>query len=377
MRIIRFTLTPYECPMDPPWLAGEPRRGVILTLEEEGGGRGFGESAPLGGFGLETLPSSIAALRLASKYLLGMPRERYGDAVADLHRLAPVVASPCARYAIDLALHDLMAQWAKKPIARLLDDLHAVDETPVNAALPRLPREDLVAAALAAVGDGYRTLKLKVGGIPIEEDVARVRSVRDAVGGGIRLRIDANRAWSEAAAVLALRALEDVGLEYCEEPVFDPEAMARVKKEVRVPIAADESVLDLDTTKRLIECDAIDVLVLKPMAVGGLYPARAIATMARDHGIDIVVTTMLETPIGRRGALHLAASLGPALYAHGLLTGCTPWSEPPMSKPPDPLERPGAGRVLRIGRDDQLTPGMEHWRVVRSDYEDDIVQEEV
>jgi L-alanine-DL-glutamate epimerase-like enolase superfamily enzyme len=111
--------------------------------------------------------------------------------------------------------------------------------------------------------------------------------------------------------------------------------MARVKKEVRVPIAADESVLDLDTTKRLIECDAIDVLVLKPMAVGGLYPARAIATMARDHGIDIVVTTMLETPIGRRGALHLAASLGPALYAHGLLTGCTPWSEPPMSKPPD------------------------------------------
>jgi len=48
-----------------------------------------------------------------------------------------------------------------------------------------------------------------------------------------------------------------------------------------------------------------------------------------------------------------------------------------MSKPPDPLERPGEGRVLRIVHDDRLTTGMQHWRVVRSDYEDDIVQEEV
>ncbi|HEX5030566.1 MAG TPA: o-succinylbenzoate synthase [Candidatus Eisenbacteria bacterium] len=360
--------------MDPPWPAGEPRRGVILALEEEGGARGLGESAPLPGFGLETLPSSIAALRLSSKYLLGMPRERYSDAVSDLHRLAPVVASPCARHALDLALHDLMAQGATKSIAGLLGGLHSVDEVPVNGALPRLPREDLVAASLAAVAEGYRTLKLKVGGMAIQEDVARVRAVRDAVGREVRLRIDANRAWSETDATQALRALEDVGLEYCEEPTSDPEALARVKSAVGVPIAVDESVVDLASAERIL--DRADVLVLKPMAVGGLYPARAIAAMARERGVDVVVTGMLETPVGRRGALHLAASLGPSLYAHGLATGCTPWPEDSTERPA-PASRPDVGRILTIGRDDRLPVRMHDWHERNADYGDNLVQEEV
>jgi o-succinylbenzoate synthase len=379
MRIVRVTLTPYECPLDPPWPSDEPRRGVILALEEEDGPCGLGESAPLPGFGIETLASSVAALRLASKYLLGVPRERYRDAIEDLHRLAPVMASPCARHAIDLAFHDLMACWSKKPIARLLDDLHAVDEVPVNAALPRLPREDLVKAAVTAVAEGYRTLKLKVGGIPIDEDVARVRAVRDRVGRDVRLRIDANRAWSEAEAIEALRALEDVGLEYCEEPVSHPEGMARVKDAVHVPIAADESVVDLDSARRLLESGAADVLVLKPMALGGLHPARTIARMAREHGADVVVTTMLETPVGRRGALHLAASLGPSPLAHGLRAGCTPWPEDPMEhlRVPAPRARSGVGRVLGIGRDDRITIRMHEWRQRHADYKDELLQEEV
>lgn len=374
MRIARFTLAPYECPMDPPWPAEELRRGVILTLEEEGGVRGYGESAPLPGFGLETLASSIAALRLTSKYLLGMPRERYPDAVADLHRLAPVVASPCARHAIDLALHHLMALAARKPIARLLGGLQAVDEVPVNAALPRLPREALVRAALAAVAGGYRTLKLKVGGIAIQEDVARVTAVRDAVGRDVRLRIDANRAWSEADAIQALRSLEGVQLEYCEEPVFDPEAMRRVKEAVPVPIAADESVVDLGAAQRLLESATVDVLVVKPMAVGGLHPARAIAALAREHGVDVVVTGMLETPVGRRGALHLAASLGPALHAHGLGAGCTPWPNEESSKP---FLRSEAGPVLAIADDDEISRTFVHWLEGKADYEDHLLQEEV
>lgn len=369
MRIVRFTLAPYECAMDSPWPAGQMRSGVILALEEDGGYRGYGESAPLPGFGLETLASSIAALRLSSKYLIGLPRERYRDAVADLHRLAPVVASPCARHAIDLALHHLMAHDAGKPIARVLDDLHAVDEVPANAALPRLPREDLVAAALTLVADGYRTLKLKVGGIPIDEDVARVQAVRDAVGRDIRLRIDANRAWSEADAIRALHALHETQLEYCEEPASDPEALARVKKAVPVPIAADEGVVDLASARRLVESDAADVLVIKPMALGGLHPARAIATMARERGVDVVVTGMLDTPVGRRGALHLAASLGRGRYAHGLTAGCTPW----------PMERParGAAGRISIGRDDALPATFESWLGSQADYQDNLIQEEV
>ena len=351
MRIARVELRPYESDWLPPWLEAEPRRGVILGLLEESGAAGFGESAPLPGFGLETVASSEAALQLAAKYLVGLPRERYRDAIADLHRLAPVVASPSARHAIDLALHDLAAQAAGVPVARLLGGSGAVDEVAVNAVLPRLARERLAGAAAAAVGGGYDTVKIKVGGVPVAEDVTRVLAVRDRVGPTVKIRIDANRAWSEADAIAALEGLAGAGLEYCEEPVAGSEAMARVKAAAPVRIAADESVVDLASARLLLERRAADALVLKPMALGGLGPARAIAELAREFGVDVVVTSMLESPVGRRGALHLAASLGATRHAHGLGIGCLPWR----------ADDPGASPRLRIDRDEGPGSSFRAW----------------
>jgi o-succinylbenzoate synthase len=376
MRIERIRLAPYACPLPTPWPSAEGpvavREGVILTIEEEGGRVGLGESAPFPGFGLETIASSVAALRLAAKYLIGMPRDRYPGAVADLHRLAPVMATPSARHAIDLALHDLLSQDRQVPMARLLGGDRALDEVPINAALPRLPRRELALAAATAVAEGYRTLKIKVGGASTAEDVDRVRAVRDQVGADVRLRLDANRSWNEAQAVEALQALDDAGLEYCEEPVAGVDSMARVKAAAPVRLAADESVIDLDSARRILDEDAADVLVLKPMALGGLHPAGAIASLARERGVEVVVTTMLESPVGRRGALHLAASLGPARHAHGLAVGCTPW--------PAPLARPhtrhGSGRVLRLGDEEDPGTGFRIWQGTQSDFEEDLLEEE-
>lgn len=377
MRIERIRLAPYACPLPALWPSAEGsvavREGVILALEEEGGRVGLGESAPFPGFGLETIASSVAALRLAAKYLIGMPRDRYPGAVADLHRLAPVMASPCARHAIDLALHDLLAQDRHVPMARLLGGDRALDEVPINAALPRLPRRELALAAATAVREGYRTLKIKVGGVSTAEDVDRVRAVRDQVGADVRLRLDANQSWSEHEAVEALQALDDVGLEYCEEPVAGVDSMGRVKAAAPVRLAADESVTDLDSARRILDDGAADVLVLKPMALGGLHPARAIASLARDRGVEAVVTTMLESPVGRRGALHLAASLGPAQHAHGLAVGCTPW---PATLLAHPLTRPGSGRVLRLGDEEDLGAGFRIWQGTQSDFEENLLEEE-
>ena len=377
MRIERIRLAPYACPLPTPWPSAEGavavREGVILTLEEEGGRVGLGESAPFPGFGLETIASSVAALRLAARYLIGMPRDRYPGAVSDLHRLAPVMASPCARHAIDLALHDLLAQDRHVPMARVLGGDRALDEVPINAALPRLPRRELALAAAAAVAEGYRTLKIKVGGVPTAEDVDRVRAVRDQVGADVRLRLDANRSWSETEAVEALQALDRVGLEYCEEPVSDMESMARVRAAAPVRIAADESVVDLGAARRILDTGAADLLVLKPMALGGLHTAGAIASLARERGAEVVVTTMLESPVGRRGALHLAASLGATRHAHGLAVGCAPW---PATPPARPLTRPGSGRVLRLDDEEDLGTGFRIWQGTQSDFEEDLLEEE-
>ena len=326
MRIARVRIATYSIPLDPPWPSSQGlvsrREGAILFLEEEDGALGYGETAPWPGFGLETFPSSLAALRLAAKYLVGLPRERYRAAIQDLHRLAPVVASPCARHAIDLALHHLLAQDDGVSLAKLLGGAAALERVPVSRAIPRLPAKSTAAAASSAVSEGYRTIKLKVGGVPPLEDVERVREARAAVGPSIGIRIDANQAWSEAVAVEALRLMQDLDLEFCEQPVRagDVAAMARVRARSGARIAADESVHDLPSARRLLEQDAADVLIVKPMALGGLFPARAVAAHAQEFGADVVVTSLLDGPVGRIGALNLAASLGRSRWAHGVGT---------------------------------------------------------
>lgn len=324
MNIRRVLIHSYSVPLRPAWPSAEgpvdARIGSILVLEEEGGRVGRGETAPWPGFGLETHVSSEAALRLAARRLIGLPRDAYLEAAADLPRLAPVAASPCARHAIDLALHDLAAQHANLSIARLLGGSEALDEVLINAAIPRLTASETVTAARNAVAAGYGTIKLKVGGAPVSEDGERVRSVRDAIGPRPRIRIDANQAWSEGEAMEALAALRAFDIEYCEQPVAAEaiDALGRIRAAGLIPIAADEAVRDLATARRILAARAADLLILKPMALGGLHAAREIATLAKGLGVAVVVTSLLESAVGRTGALHLAASLGPTPFAHGV-----------------------------------------------------------
>lgn len=324
MSIHRVLIRSYSTPLDPPWPSAEGlvhrREGSILILKDDDGRVGFGETAPWPGFGLETHASSVAALHLAARRLVGLPADAYLAAAGDLPRLAPVAASPCARHAIDLALHDLAAQRAGVSIAQLLAGQDARSDVRVNATIPRVSARDTAEAARQLVAAGFETLKLKVGGVPLEEDVARLRAVREAAGPGVRLRIDANQAWSVSDAIAALAALREFDLEYCEQPVAADaiDSMARVRAASGVRIAADESVRDTATVKRILTAGAADVLVLKPMALGGLHAARSIAAEAAKAGVPAVVTSLLESSIGRTGALHLAASLGPGPHAHGV-----------------------------------------------------------
>jgi L-alanine-DL-glutamate epimerase-like enolase superfamily enzyme len=221
--ITRVRLGRYRFPFRAPWPSVDGpqshREGIVLVLEDDDGRIGVGESAPYPGFGMESLGSSLSALRLAARFALGMPAEAFLPAAADLARLAPVVASPGARTAIDFALHDLTAQRAGVSVARLLGGEAARPGAYANAALPRGTLAETETAARAAVDAGARCVKLKVGGAPIAEDVARVRAARLAIGADARLRVDANQAWREDEAIEALRAMEPFRLEYAEQPL--------------------------------------------------------------------------------------------------------------------------------------------------------------
>ncbi len=189
---------------------------------------------------------------------------------------------------------------------------------PVNVTVPACGPED--ATAIVARG-GCTTAKVKVAepGQTLADDEERVEAVRSALGPSGRIRVDANGAWSVEEAVAAIRALDRAagGLEYVEQPTAGVEDLARVRRAVDVPIAADESIRRAADPYRVRDLEAADIAVLKVQPLGGV---RACLRIAEDIGLPVVVSSALETSVGIAAGVALAAALPELPYACGLAT---------------------------------------------------------
>lgn len=291
----------------------EQRRGFRVEIRE-GTRVGLGEATPPEEFGRDSVSSAEQALQggLAPLSIAAVPQS-IPEIRALMTGLAPLESSPSARHAVELALLDLVAATRGVPLRVLLSP----------EARPRLRVNALIVNpddAATAAERGFDTLKLKVGGRPIAEDVERVKAIRARIGRGVRLRIDPNGAWSEPEAIRVLQALARFDLELCEQPVLDPDALLRVRSETRIPIAADES-LALPSWQPALAAGNVDVLVLKPMVLGGLLPALDLAREAHHSETGAYVTSSIDGEIARAGAAHLAAAIPQTAWAHGLATG--------------------------------------------------------
>jgi o-succinylbenzoate synthase len=185
-------------------------------------------------------------------------------------------------------------------------------EVEVAEALPALPPAE--AAALAATVKAG-TVKVKVGQ---GDDLGRVRAVREALGPRVRIRVDANGAWDLPTALRRVRALAGLGVELVEQPVAGLDDLARLRRQVEVPLAADEAVQDLDAARRLARLGAADALVVKVQAAGGVRAALALAEAA---GVPVIASSLVETSVGLAAGLAFAARLPATPFASGLGTG--------------------------------------------------------
>lgn len=189
---------------------------------------------------------------------------------------------------------------------------------PVNVTVPAVGPE----RAHEIVRDGgCRTAKVKVAepGQTVAHDEARVEAVRDALGPGGHVRVDANGGWSVDDAVAAIVRLDRAagGLEYVEQPVAAVEDLALVRRRVDVPIAADESIRRAEDPYRVRDLEAADIAVLKVQPLGGV---RACLEIADRIGLPVVVSSALETSVGIAAGVALAAALPSLPHACGLAT---------------------------------------------------------
>lgn len=241
-----------------------------------------------------------------------------------LGAIAPGPGAAALCCAADAALLDLEGQRRGVPVARLLaeDPLRAV---PANAVIGSGAADETVRFAREAVDAGYSVLKLKVGVGDLDSDVARVEAVRWAFP-DVAIRLDANGAWTEARARDAIERLAPLRVELIEQPVRVSAVAAlrrlrRLRRADLVPIAADEAVTSIEAARRLLDADATDLLVLKPMRLGGIRPSLEIARLAATHGVAAFVTTTFDSSVGTAVALQLAAAVGVGRPADGLSTG--------------------------------------------------------
>jgi O-succinylbenzoate synthase len=187
---------------------------------------------------------------------------------------------------------------------------------PVNTTVPAVGPDQ---AHELVTASGCTTAKVKVAerGQALAEDISRVEAVRDALGPGGALRIDANAAWDVDEAVHALTELARFDLEYAEQPVPTLEDMAALRRRVDVRLAADESVRTAADPLRVAGLEAADIVVLKVQPLGGV---RACLEVAEACGLPVVVSSAIETSIGIAAGVALAAALPELPFACGLGT---------------------------------------------------------
>ncbi|RAW46138.1 o-succinylbenzoate synthase [Halorubrum sp. 48-1-W] len=276
---------------------------------------GIGEATPLPGW-TESPSACERALREAAAEP-GGPR----TALAGLD----AGETPAARHGLALALDDAAAREVGESLASRLADRSGLpapaDSVPVNATIGDGTPEATATASERAVADGYRCLKVKAGARPLDRDLDRLRAVRRAVGPAVDLRVDANGAWDRSSARRALERLKPLDPAYVEQPLpaTDLAGATALRAESDVPIAVDESLTE-HSIAEVLAADATDVVVIKPMALGGPDRALDAAVRAREADVEPVLTTTIDPVVARTAAVHVASAV-PDVLPCGLATG--------------------------------------------------------
>lgn len=200
--------------------------------------------------------------------------------------------------------------WREQPAARR-------ERIAVNATVPAVPADEV--AAILARFPGCTTAKVKVAerGQRLDDDLARVRAAREALGPEGLVRVDANGGWSAAEAIDALAQLAACDLDYAEQPCASVDELVAVRRGIGergidVRIAADESVRKAEDPLAVARAGAADLLIVKAQPLGGVRRALSIVERA---GLPVVVSSALDTSAGIAMGLHLAAALPDDLLA--------------------------------------------------------------
>ena len=226
---------------------------------------------------------------------------------------AAVAGHNFTKAGVEMALWDIAGKAAGLPVHTLLGG-PVRTEIPTKFSVTGTEPDHAAAVASWAVAQGFSAMKVKVGRGAVAADVARVTAVRDAIGDDVLLGVDANGGWDRGQAIQAGRQIAPIGVVFMEQPVpaRDLRGMAEVRRQVAMPVVADESAGTPEDAAQLAVSESCDILSIYVGMAGGIAPARRVAAVAAAFGLGWTIGSNMELGIALAAQMHIATA------THGL-----------------------------------------------------------
>lgn len=283
--------------------------GNIIKMSTDEGITGFGEVCPLGSAYSESYSLGVAAgVRELGPALLGKNplHVRAMNAAMDYSLAGHLsIKSP-----LDIACWDILGRATGQPLCTLLGGRRR-EEYPLYRAMPQRSPSEMAADVRRCRAEGYRKFQLKVGGDP-DEDIRRIRAVREILEPGDILVADANTGWLQHAAMRVVRAIADLDV-YIEAPCLTYEECLTIRRHTDLPFVLDEHITGISMVLRAHADHAMDVINLKISRVGGLTKAVLVRNLCESLGIAMTLEDTWGGDIATATIAHLVGSTAPEL----------------------------------------------------------------
>ncbi len=314
MQVATIEATPVRIPLRPERRMisalgrHEVSQFVVVRLTTDNGLTGAGEATVTPRWSGETVWGACAMIEhLLAPVTIGCDPADIDTISSRMDAVA--VDNWFAKSAIEMACWDVVGKAAGRPVFELLGG--AVRPLTIRNRFSLGAYEPAIAQqrAAALVAAGFTTIKVKVGTDP-EQDVVRVRAVREAIGSQTELTIDANGGWNEDQAAWCLQRIEDCDVALVEQPLprGNYTGLRKLRENLGIRVLADESCFDEVQAQELIEQDCCDAITLYPGKHGGILKARRIAQLAERHQIPCTIGSNLEWDIGAAAMLQFVVS---------------------------------------------------------------------
>lgn len=281
---------------------------VLVRVTTDAGVVGAGEATGTPRWSGETVWGMQAVIeQVFTPLLLGCDPNELDEIEHRMDQAA--VGNWFAKSALEMACWDILGKDAGRPVYELLGGAVRPLALRCRFSMGAYPLDRARRRAEELMGEGFRTIKVKVG-TQIDEDVARVRAVREVIGPDAGLVIDANAGWDAATAIAAAQRLEDCDVGVFEQPTTngDYAALAEVRRAVRPKILADDIVFDHVHARECLRNETCDAISVYPGKNGGIGKAKAIVELAERYGVACTIGSNLELDVGTAAMCHLAVA---------------------------------------------------------------------